>query len=313
VSPEHDWLLIAHRSDLGTPNDFVRLPIGSEGIVAFNDGGNIIVTDGICPHRGARMVEKPFGNAPLVCPYHGWSYSAGKLNIPHCSNYPVVETAKAKLRQYLTCWVGDWLFASEGNSGYPVESPKVRALLESIKITSRRHFESMPMSCDWRIAVENTLEDLHVPTVHRDTFGKLGLQRTAMEAHGKNSLALYEVTDKRILMLGERLAPHFENTRPDEYFHLFLYPYACLSSLGGFTYSLQHYMPMGAWTQFSTRLYVGAAKPDAPDYRWFYDEAHAFNKLVFQQDAEICAKVAGFGHALSDDEIRVRWFRQALA
>ena len=307
-----DWLLIGHRSDLSQPNDFIRIPMGARGIVAFNDGGTVIVTDGICPHRGTNMVDKPFGNAPLTCPYHGWAYHGGKMHIPQCSKYNSVEVGKARLRQYFTQWVGDWLFASE-TPGEIVMPAKLRELLESIVITSRRHFDSMTIACDWRVAVENALEDLHVPMIHRDSIGKIGIERQAMERFGASSIALYKVTDKRTQMSLTKLAEHFDNVNPEEYFHLFLYPHTCLSSVGGVTYSLQHYMPSAGWTNFSTRLYVGAVRPEAPNYNWFYDEARKFNDLVFRQDADICAKVQDWGHALSEDEQRVRWFREAQA
>lgn len=309
----NDWLLIGHRTELGTPGDFVRLPLGTHDMLAYNDGGTVIVTDGICPHRGAQILTAYYGNAPLTCPYHGWSYRDGKTQVPCRENYREADLEKAKFKQYLTCWVGDWLFASEGSTDYPLkDQDALRALLESIKITRRHASETMPMSCDWRVAVENTLEDIHIPTVHRDTFGKVDLHRIHMKQYGAHSLALYEVNDRRTRELGEKMAGSFSDVRPGEYFHLYLHPYACISSLGGFTYSLQHYLPSGAWTTFSTRLFAGNVRQDAPNMNWFFDEAHNFNKQVFAQDAAICQRVQSFGHALGVHEERIRWFREAL-
>jgi len=307
----NDWILLGHRADLATPGDYIRIPIDGSEMVAYNDAGNIVVNDGLCPHRGTQIFTGTHGNAPMTCPYHGWSFRNGQTNVPCRENYSEAELEKAKFHQYMTCWVGDWLFASTGELGYPVPEGNIRSILESIKINKRHSVDAFPMSCDWRVAVENTLEDMHIPTVHRDTFGKVNLKRIDMQREGPHSIALYEITDKRTLELTDRLSKSFSNVKPNEYFHLYLSPYACLSSLGGFTYSLQHYLPSGGWTSFTSRLYTGSQRPDAPDMKWFYEEARTFNHMVFQQDAEICSRVKDWGHALSTDEERVRWFRES--
>ena len=290
-----NWLLAAHRSELAKRGDYIVLSAGTSQIAAFNLDGEVLATDNLCAHRGARILPGTHGNRELKCGYHGMS---GKTIVWH---------------QYLTQWIGDFLFVGDGSSKIEDDLDDLGPLLSGIstRISARHSFENLPMSCDWRVAVENTLEDFHIPSIHPDTFGKLDLKIESMERHGRNSGAIYKVGDERRVKGLQALAKYFDDVQPDHYFHIYLYPYACLSSVGGFTFSLQHYMPSGGFTAFHTRLYAGKTNGTAPNLSWFYEEAAAFNRLVFQQDMGVCSTVGGSGTFLTPDERRVEWFRAA--
>lgn len=290
-----NWMLVAHRSELAKDGDYVLLQAGADQVAAINLEGEIIATDNVCKHRGARVLSGTHGNGPLVCSYHGMK---GRATVA---------------RQYLTAWVGDFLFVGDGGSSLDAELGELRAQVEflSTLIDKRHSFDMLPMPCDWRVAVENTLEDYHVPTVHPDTFGKLGLKLTDTERYGKNSLAGYALTDARTVKSLTALQRYFEQGKPEHYFHIFLYPHTTLSSVGGFSFSLQHYLPNGGFTMLHSRLYAAKASVQAPDLGWFYAEAAAFNRTVFAQDSAVCAKVVGQGTFLTPAEERVAWFREA--
>lgn len=291
-----NWLLAAHRSELANSGDYIVLHGASDQIACFNLDGAIIATDNICKHRGARVLPGTHGNRALTCPYHGMS---GLATVG---------------QQYLTQWIGDFLFVGDGSSSIETDLEELGPILAGIseRISTRHSFEQMPMSCAWKVAIENTLEDYHVPTVHPDTFGKLSLKLETMKQHGKNSAALYKVGDEHTVKTLRAMQKYFWDVEPDVYFHFFLYPYTCIASVGGFSFSLQHYLPSGGFTMLHTRLYAGKTLKQAPDLRWFYDEAAGFNRLVFHQDSMICAQVAGPGRFLTAAEERVKWFRDAV-
>jgi phenylpropionate dioxygenase-like ring-hydroxylating dioxygenase large terminal subunit len=91
--------------------------------------------------------------------------------------------------QYLTQWLGDWLFVGDGDTTLEDDLGDLGPLLYGLsqRITARHGFDLMAMPCAWNVAVENTLEDYHVESVHRDTFGKMGMKREGMEQHGPHS------------------------------------------------------------------------------------------------------------------------------
>ena len=288
------WMLAAHRSELARPGDYVLLRGGFDHYAIFNLEGEVLATDNVCAHRGSRILLGTHGTRELACPYHGFK---GKKVIG---------------RQYMTAWLGDWLFLGDGETVLEDDLADLGPILYGIsgKITRRHDFDFMPMPCDWTVAVENTLEDLHVSMVHPDTFGKLGLKLEGMSRHGLNSIASYKIGDERIVKAMEAIGQHVEDVQPDTYFHIHLYPFTCLSSVGGASFSLQHYLPAGGMTGFHSRLYAGKVKPGA-DLRWWFDEAVAFNKRVFAQDSAICATVADDGTFLTEHERRIVWFREA--
>lgn len=302
-----NWTLLGHRSELAKPHDYLQLG----GACAYNDNGEIIVTDGLCPHRGTRLFEGHSGNKAWICPYHGWSYSDGKMHIPLTRAFGK-DAEWGEPVPFQQEWVGDFLFAKEPGAK---PSPLQLACKDMLAAVSKNiwalHWQYvMPMPCPPSVAIENSMEDYHVPMVHRDTFARLGLVLKDMDRFGNNSIAHYEVTDERTVDGLKVASEYFENVKPDEYFHLFIYPYTCISSLGGFTYSVQHYLPASDGnTSLWTRLYSSRTKPESPSLAFLFDTAASFNLRVFTEDAAICKLVSGQGRVLGDMEKRISWYR----
>jgi phenylpropionate dioxygenase-like ring-hydroxylating dioxygenase large terminal subunit len=285
------WTLLAHRSELSQRGDFVNLPSGT---VAYNHAVEPVSWSGLCPHRGTRLFTEPAGNQKLVCPYHGWSE---KLIL-------------AGIERRLTAWVGDWLFSGTGESRLEDDLGPLHELLSLIssRIASRADFMSFPVNADWRVSVENALEDVHVPHVHPESIGKLGLESEGMERFGRNSIGYYKITDKRTLAGLAAIAPHVEQCEPSKYFHILVYPWTCISSVGGLSYTVTQYFPSEHGTTVWSRLY---APRGTTDMKSFLDIAAAFNRKVFQEDRWICERVSGQGTVLMEAERRIRWFRAA--
>lgn len=186
-----------------------------------------------------------------------------------------------------------------------------------VRVATYHRYLSMTIRCDWHVAVENALEDMHVPTIHAETFAKLKLQRISQERYEHCSIARYVVGDDLTRRSLTRLAKWFPHAAPTVYEHLFIYPHTCLSSLGGFTYALQTYEPWWAgMTDFKSRLYGGVttAKPEV--VKAFFDDAADFNRRVFEEDAAVCERIlkwnpgADFLHPV--EEQRIIWFREQL-
>lgn len=172
----------------------------------------------------------------------------------------------------------------------------------------------IPMRCDWRIAIENALEDVHVPHVHKDSLAKLKIKLRDMGRAGKNSWAVYDITDERSLKGLRAMSRYFAHANPEIYFHAFIFPDTCISSVGGFTMAKQIYIPDGETTRLTTTLYTGLLKPEAPDLSFFFDRAMAFNVQVFNEDARMCERVhiRGLTGDVPPALRRLAWFTEAL-
>ena len=176
----HNWIWVAHRSDLPDPGSFITTFIGQHPVIVSRDRkGEVHVLLNRCRHRGATVCEHKRGKAAsFVCPYHGWAYGQdGALRgVPFQEGYsgqldkskhPLVSL---RVEEYnglifatfdpdimpLTDWLGRakvWidLFMKQG-AGWPVK-------------TMGEHKFTFPGN--WKIQLENTTDAYHFPIVHK--------------------------------------------------------------------------------------------------------------------------------------------------
>lgn len=173
--------------------------------------------------------------------------------------------------------------------------------------------QSIEMKCDWRVAIENTLESAHVDHVHATSLAKLGLQSIGMERCGRHSLQQFAITDKRSHAALASIAKYFVRPNLGFYWHLFIYPHTTLSSVGGLTYSMQHYFPTEFGTTLLTRLYVPRLREGSPDLAFYFDSCAKFNKQVFTEDARLCERIhlRCCGQMMRPALKRLEWFANA--
>ena len=320
------WHLVAHRSELAKPRDFLRLTWAAGEIVAYNDHGRIIAFDNVCPHRGTRFFTDDAGNAPARCPYHGWTYRAGDLRIPP-HQQPQGCARPPALNAFETAWCGDFLFVSPA----PAQSLEGqlgdlfgRVADISADIDGRGDFNAYPFECDWRVAVENALEADHVDLIHPDTLGTLKLAPGRFEFAAMNSTWLTEVTDARTVKGLEAVGRYFDVAHAHRgYTNLFLFPFAMLSSTYGYSYSLQLFLPgrTPGLTHFSSRLLGGRTKvaADHPVVASLFSSTADLNRRIFDEDHQICRRISpAYDMAAADRlfgaaEERLRHFQTTLA
>lgn len=176
----HNWIWVAHRSELPEPGDFITTFVGPHPVIVSRDRkGAVHVMLNRCRHRAATVCELKKGRtASFVCPYHGWAYGLdGALRgVPQQEGYtgqldksefPLVSL---RVEEYnglifatfdaaimsLDAWLGKakpWidLFMKQG-AGWPVK-------------TMGEHKFTFPGN--WKIQLENTTDAYHFPIVHK--------------------------------------------------------------------------------------------------------------------------------------------------
>lgn len=321
----HWWHLVAHRSELAEPGDYVRLqwPLGD--LLLYNDEGEVIATDNVCPHRGTRFFDGPAGCGPMLCPYHGWRYRGGLLRVARRGDFDPADLEGLDVNRRRTAWCGDWLFAGVE----PVQSLEAQLgafgpFLAGISadIEGRRDFNVYPFECDWRVAVENALEAYHVPMVHAGSLGTMALAEGRFEFEGASSLWRTEVTNAGMARRLASLSRLFDTPHANAgYFNLHVFPFAMISSTYGYTYSLQIFAPTGeaGRTHFSSRLYGGRpVEGKAAALQGFFTSAAQLNRQVFDEDHAICRRVspnydlASPNRVFAASEERLRQFQRVL-
>ena len=321
------WHLVAHRSELARDRDFIRLEWVLGDLVLYNDKGDVIAFDNVCPHRGARFFLDDAGNAPALCAYHGWSYRGGQLRIPRRESYRPCDLAGARLNRFSTAWCGDFLFVAVApQTGLEAQlgdlAPTLAAM--SLDIDRRRDTESYRYQCPWRVAVENALEPDHVHMVHADTLGQLELDDGQNSFHGCNSVLRASIGNEQMAKRLTKLRRFFDLQAAEPgYTALFIFPFAFLTTTFGYSYALQTFLPSrgGADTHFTTRLFSARLSSAAaePITEPFFASVAAMNRSVFEEDHAICRRVDpsfpldAASRILSVSEQKVAHFRDSVA
>jgi len=294
------WHLICHRNELPQPGDYLRLQTVLGDLVVFNDAGDLVAFDNLCPHRGARMFGGTEGNQPATCRYHGWSYNHGRMVIPLTEDFGGCATHTAQINKYKVDWCGDFLFVGvTPRQALYDQLGGTAEVLENISfnISGRFDFNSYEYQSYWAVAVENALEPYHIGMVHPETLGTLHLEAGRNEYHGQNSIWYAPVGNQRLNKQLRLLKKQFAIDYGYEgYMSVYLFPFTMISSTYGYSYSLQHFFPSARndeTAHFSSRLLLAHAASEqgqkiiAP----LFSSTAQVNRKVFAEDHEVCQLV----------------------
>jgi vanillate O-demethylase monooxygenase subunit len=163
------WQPVATAAELRTGSVIGYTLLGVELVLVRFADGRLLAADTACPHKGARLTAGCVHEGELMCPYHGWRFSAEgeclsipslvdpnpeKLRLSHLHSYAVQE-------RYGLVWV-------------KLET-SVHALPDVPEFEDARwtYVIGPPMrfAAGWRREVENYLDMSHFAFAHRTTLG----------------------------------------------------------------------------------------------------------------------------------------------
>jgi phenylpropionate dioxygenase-like ring-hydroxylating dioxygenase large terminal subunit len=296
-----NWHLLAHRSELAESRNFVRFDIFGREVVLHHDGAAVVAFDNRCPHRGARIFEGDFGRERFLCRYHGWSYAKGRVFVADKAALAHCPLDQLTLNTLQLEWVGDFAFVAEApTQSLDAQLAGLRPLIEAVShgIGSRWDFNRYSYQADWRIALENALEPYHVGPIHPDTLNTLKLTPGKNRYFGRNSVWSSPLGDERMARRMKSLTRLFDLPHQFEgYESIYIFPFTMISSTYGFSQSIQHFLPdvTPERTHFTSRLFTGrlrsTVKPEL--VQSFMESSATMNRQVFEEDHEICKRVAG--------------------
>ena len=167
-------------SEIADPDDYlVRMSMGRSLLATRDAEGKAHVFLNYCRHRGAEPAQG-CGNARRhSCPYHGWAYnSKGALvAMPLPDRNPdldygelgLVELSSEERHGFV------WVILTPG---LPIDLAahlgEVDAQLAALGLDRLRYWNALPhepIGANWKCVAEGVVESLHVPFVHRATFG----------------------------------------------------------------------------------------------------------------------------------------------
>lgn len=151
-------------------NTPVAIEIGGERLVLFRNWRDEIgVLLDHCPHRGVALsLGRVHENGCLECPYHGWQFNQNG----DCTHVPLNKPADVKLSRLAAISLPTrvisglvWVYTGQG------EVPDL-LVPESLKRSPESYFIYHEIwNAHWTRLIENMMDYVHVPFVHRHSFG----------------------------------------------------------------------------------------------------------------------------------------------
>jgi choline monooxygenase len=165
------WQFAVHESEVQEPGSYALARIGEfEIIVARSPSGELHAMRNVCIHRGAKLIDCSGRGAVLRCPYHSWTYGLdGKLRAaPGFEEDPRVTPGRSKLIPVHFDRFGPLILVNLDDS--PGElSDVIRPISDAAPAwngLSHHGTRKYSYDCNWKIAIENSLECYHCPVLH---------------------------------------------------------------------------------------------------------------------------------------------------
>lgn len=172
------WNFLGREDEIANPGDYVTYDLFGESLIVVRNRANVLrAFVNSCRHRGTRMLHGNGNCRSITCPYHGWSYS---LNGDLVGIAGMEETHNFDRRRYglhpirLETWDG-FVFVnfSAHTAGLMDHLGDLPDRLSSYNLADmvcvrRREYD---LACNWKIYLENAMEDYHTPIVHKQSIG----------------------------------------------------------------------------------------------------------------------------------------------
>ena len=173
------WNFIGREDEIPATGNYVTADLIGESIIVIRDrAGKLNAFANTCRHRGTRLLSGSGRCAAISCPYHAWSYALSGELMGAPGMEGVVGFNKADyglIPIRLESW-GGFIFVN-----FDPESPSLMEHLgNAVETFAPYRFENMvctrrkeyDLACNWKLYVENAMEDYHTATVHRVSIGK---------------------------------------------------------------------------------------------------------------------------------------------
>ena len=178
------WILMGRADEWKEPGSFTAYErFGVPFFITRDQHGRLRAFSNSCRHRGSAIVRGSGKLATFVCPYHSWVYGLdGSLRRAPGMENRCLEHANYALSEIrLETW-HSFVFVNFSADGGPVSGQLgdlddyLRSYdLDNVVTVGRDEYE---VNTNWKALVENSMEWLHHPTVHKQSIaGKVSAVR----------------------------------------------------------------------------------------------------------------------------------------
>lgn len=269
----------------GRPVGVVRL--GEPLVFWRQSDGTVACLRDRCPHRGAQLSLGALAEGHLACPFHGFQFdAAGRCRLVPALGRAADPPAHLKAGGYVAREAHGLIWVFWGDA---VEGEALPPILWFDDLDEG--FHSLSFHDDWDAhysrAIENQLDVMHLPFVHRTTIGRGGKTlvhgpRFALEGD-RLTIWVSNAVDDGSPALGPEDAPHDPATVR---LH-FIFPNVWQNWLGPDMRVVAAFAPVDeARTRIYLRFYQRYVR--VPGLRWLVSWLfNRFNRVILHQDRRV--------------------------
>ncbi|HYC44634.1 MAG TPA: aromatic ring-hydroxylating dioxygenase subunit alpha [Burkholderiales bacterium] len=186
------WILMGRSDEWKEPGAFTAYErFGVPFFITRDDSGRLRAFSNSCRHRASQIVSGSGRQPAFACPYHSWVYGLdGSLKrAPGMEDNPCFDRAQYGLAEIrLEIW-RSFVFVNFSSDAGPLAAQlgdldRHLASYDFDNVVTVGRDEYV-VETNWKALVENSMEWLHHPTVHRESIaGKVAtIQRNVIEGN----------------------------------------------------------------------------------------------------------------------------------
>lgn len=296
------WHFVCLKSDIKKNNDYIALDLFDIPITVQNFKNKYKAFLNICSHRLNKIRSKSKGNGILRCLYHGWTFnSKGEpYGIPMKDSLFKITNEDLKrltLKEFNIDICGEFIFLNiESKKTLKQYLGKYYKELKNISINLGSEIKTniFHYNANWKVCIENTIDEYHVASVHPNTFNKV-LGSEIKYDYDKLNNGVQINCNKKFLKKWRPIENKINDRgyKINGYRHIFIYPLFTAASTLGTSFSLQWFRPISEnKTEIISRLFSFNLKKEKNEITNFLDNSvEKFNHEVFHEDKEVCEDV----------------------
>lgn len=179
------WNFVGREDEIPDVGNYLVLDLAGQSVIVTRDRQRQLhAFINSCRHRGTRLLDGRGSCRAISCPYHAWTFAlSGELigtpGMEETRNFDRKDYGLIPVR--LETWQGfifinfddqaESLLDYLGNFTETFGSYNFADMV----CVRRKDYE---LDCNWKLYIENAMEDYHTPVVHRTS---IGMQRTTQE------------------------------------------------------------------------------------------------------------------------------------
>ena len=300
------WQFVCHVNEVPRQRDFFTLDLPRDPVLVLRgEDGVLRAFLNVCRHRGAKLLEGAAQcKARLSCPYHGWSYHTdGRLaGRPAEHTFADHDTQSLGLRALDIEVLCGLVFVRIVPGGASLNSmwAEYLPLIEPYRLEEMVPLQAAFLEewdCNWKVGVDNNLENYHVPVGHPGYQRLLDSDLTGfMNVHGvAGSLSVLrpEPSSNWAERMYQRMAPALNSALPAQVrntWSFFTMPPNTGLDLYGDSMDLFQFFPLGG--QRCRVRYPIYVRPDTRREMRVLRHLNArINRRVGAEDRALCERV----------------------